>query len=41
MAVEVRYPGVSADNDDALEAVTAAHRIRTLVRNSFGLEVFY
>jgi len=26
--------------EDALEAVSAAHRIRTLVRNSFGLEVF-
>jgi HEPN domain-containing protein len=41
MAVEVRYPGVSADSDDASEAVSAARRIRTLIRNSFGLEVFY
>jgi HEPN domain-containing protein len=38
MAVEVRYPGVSADSDDASEAVSAARRIRALVRNSFGLE---
>ena len=41
MAVEVRYPGTSADSADASEAVSAARRIRTLVRNSLGLEVFY
>lgn len=32
MAVEVRYPGMSADEDDATESITAALAIRDEVR---------
>jgi HEPN domain-containing protein len=39
MAVEVRYPGFSADSEDAEEAVSAAKRIRAFICNSLGLEV--
>ena len=39
MAVEVRYPGVSADSEDAGTAINAAKRIRDFIRNSLGLEV--
>lgn len=39
MAVEIRYPGISADIEDAQEAVCAAERIRAFIRHSFGLDV--
>ncbi|OGU13315.1 MAG: DNA-binding protein [Geobacteraceae bacterium GWC2_53_11] len=36
MAVEVRYPGMTADEDDAEESVRAAVAIREVVRVVFG-----
>lgn len=36
-AVEVRYPGISADVEDAKEAIETARKIRELVRNTFEL----
>ena len=37
MAVEVRYPGVAADAEDAAEAVRTADRVRNTVRAALGL----
>lgn len=37
MGVEVRYPGVSADAEDAAEAVETAGVVRTAVREALGL----
>jgi HEPN domain-containing protein len=39
MAVEVRYPGISADREDAKEALHAAETIRAAVRTAFGVEI--
>jgi HEPN domain-containing protein len=36
MAVEVRYPGMTADEDDAEEAVKAGVAIREVVRGVLG-----
>jgi HEPN domain-containing protein len=36
MAVEVRYPGMTADEDDAVESVRAAVAIREVVRVVLG-----
>jgi HEPN domain-containing protein len=36
-AVEVRYPGTSADRQDAEEAVESARRMRAAVRSALGL----
>ena len=36
-AVEVRYPGVSAEKTDASEALRTAKRLRAFARASFGL----
>lgn len=38
MAVEIRYPGASADFHDAARAVETARKVRELVRASLGLE---
>jgi len=37
MGVEVRYPGVSADAEDAAEAVETAGVVRTAVREALGV----
>lgn len=37
LAVEVRYPGTSADAQDAASAVQTANKVRALVRASLGL----
>jgi len=37
LGVEVRYPGVSADAEDAQEALETARIVRSLVRSSLGL----
>ncbi len=37
MGIEVRYPGVTADADDAAKAVATATEVRELVRGSMGL----
>ena len=37
-AVEVRYPGMSADVEDAKSAIEIAQKVRELVRDSFGLD---
>ena len=37
LAVEVRYPGYSAEAQDATEAVEIARRVRGVVRQRFGL----
>ena len=34
MAVEVRYPGMAADEDDAAEALRSSEKIRTAIRAS-------
>ncbi len=39
MAVEVRYPGVAADAEDAAEAVRTAARMRAAARAALGLVV--
>jgi HEPN domain-containing protein len=36
-AVEVRYPGMCADDEDAKSAIEIAQKVRELVRGSFGL----
>lgn len=36
-AVEVRYPGYSADRSDAQRALETARRVRALVRSSLGI----
>ena len=38
-AVEVRYPGMFADAEDAKQAVEIAKKVRTVVRTAFGLEI--
>ena len=38
MGVEVRYPGVAADAEDAAEAVCLAARVRETVRQALELE---
>ena len=38
MAVEVRYPGLSADEEDAALAVDVAERVRQIVRAALGVE---
>ena len=38
MAVEVRYPGMSADEDDAAESVKAAIAISNVVRVILGFD---
>ena len=38
MAVEVRYPGFTADGDDAREAVSTAEKARGQVRRSLSLD---
>jgi hypothetical protein len=38
MGVEVRYPGLNADAEDAREAVTLATQMREMVRRALGLE---
>ena len=38
MAVEVRYPGVTADSEDAAEAVETAEKVRGAARLALGLE---
>ncbi len=37
LGVEVRYPGTSADAEDAASAVQTASKVRDLVRTSLGL----
>jgi HEPN domain-containing protein len=37
MAVEVRYPGMVADEDDAIEALCSANKIREAIRTAFGI----
>jgi len=37
LGVEVRYPGLAADAEDAAEALRIAGTVRTLVRRSLGL----
>ncbi len=37
MAVEIRYPGSSADAEDAARAVAIARKVRNLVRKSLEL----
>ena len=39
MAVEVRYPGMVADAEDAAEAECTATRVRLAVRAALGLDV--
>lgn len=38
LGIEVRYPGVLADSEDAQQAIQTAHRIRNLVRQALGLD---
>ena len=38
LGVEVRYPGVSAGEADATEAVRAAERVRGVIRSGMGLD---
>ena len=38
MAVEVRYPGVDADAEDAAVAVKAAERVREAIRTTLKIE---
>lgn len=38
MGVEVRYPGVSADLEDAQEAVRSAGMVRSAARRAMGLD---
>lgn len=37
LGIEVRYPGTTADRDDAAEAIQTASTVRRLVRASLGL----
>ncbi len=37
MGIEVRYPGVTADGDDAAKAAATADEVREMVRKSIGL----
>jgi len=36
MAVEVRYPGMAADEDDAAEALRSSEKIRNAIRITFS-----
>lgn len=38
MAVEVRYPGMNADEDDAAEALRSVDVIRDVSRNALIME---
>jgi HEPN domain-containing protein len=38
LGIEVRYPGVSADAEDAQEALETARIVRSLVRNFLGID---
>ncbi|NOZ21960.1 MAG: HEPN domain-containing protein [Planctomycetes bacterium] len=38
LAVEVRYPGLTADRDDAAKALHMAEKLRHLARIALGLE---
>jgi HEPN domain-containing protein len=37
-AVEVRYPGYFADEDDARESLAIAHKVRAAIRSHLGLQ---
>lgn len=37
MAVEVRYPGLTADAEDAAIAIAVAERVRQVVRAALGM----
>ena len=37
MAVEVRYPGMTADEDDATEALRSSEKIRNAIRASLSI----
>lgn len=37
-AIRFRYPGESADRNEALNAVKAARRVREFIRNQLGME---
>jgi HEPN domain-containing protein len=37
MAVEVRYPGMAADGDDAAEALRSSEKIRNAIRTTLGI----
>jgi len=37
-AVEVRYPGMCADAEDAKSAIEITQKVRELIRGSFGLD---
>lgn len=37
MAVEVRYPGIATDEDDAAEALRASEKIRDAIRSALGI----
>lgn len=37
MAVEVRYPGMAADEDDAAEALRSSGKIRSAIRAALGI----
>ncbi|MFH0965674.1 MAG: HEPN domain-containing protein [Planctomycetota bacterium] len=38
LGIEVRYPGVSADREDATEALNTARAVREAVRSALGME---
>ena len=37
MAVEVRYPGMATDEDDAAEALRSSEKIRNFIRTTLGI----
>ena len=37
MAVEVRYPGMAADEDDAAEALRSSKKIRDAIRTTLSI----
>jgi len=37
MAVEIRYPGMVADEDDAVEALRSTDKIRKAIRTALGI----
>ena len=37
MAVEIRYPGIAADEDDAVEALRSSEKIRNAIRTSLRI----
>ena len=38
LGVEVRYPGMTADREDAVESVRIAEKVRSVIRASLGLD---